>query len=85
MAHHMLTEADMSKATIKKKRSGTGLSMQTFRGKQDGCSYLVFRTGDGSFHTFVETDAKEAAEDCGATIGTNTRQLWSSLWNLPAA
>jgi hypothetical protein len=69
------------KKTITGKRSGAGLEMRTFRGK-DGRAYLVFKTGKGSFHTFVETEAKEAARECGTprTSG-NTRQMWSSRWD----
>ena len=69
----------MSKANIKSKRTGTELSMRTLHGK-DGRSYLVFRTGAGSFHTFVETEAKQAARKCGASIEGTTRQMWTSLW-----
>ena len=69
----------MSKANIKSKRTGTELSMRTFHGK-DGRSYLVFRTGAGSFHTFVETEAKQAARECGVPIEGTTRQMWTSLW-----
>jgi hypothetical protein len=69
----------MSKSNVKSKRTGTELSMRTLPGK-DGRSYLVFRTGTGSFHTFVETEAKQAARDCGAAIEGTTRQMWSSIW-----
>ncbi len=55
----------MSKTNIKSKRTGTELTMRTIPGK-DGRSYLVFRTGTGSFHTFVETEAKQATRECGA-------------------
>ena len=69
----------MSKTNIKSKRTGTELSMRTVPGK-DGRSYLVFRTGTGSFHTFVETEAKQAARECGASIKGTTRQMWTSIW-----
>ena len=66
---------------LKQKKHGFGLEMRTYSGK-DGSVYLVFKTGSGSFHTFVETEAKEAAKQCGAISGTtiNTRQMWSELW-----
>jgi hypothetical protein len=69
----------MSKANITTKRTGAELSMRTFHG-QDGRSYLVYRTGSGSYHTFVETEAKQAARECGAVGNGNTRSLWGSLW-----
>ena len=44
--------------------------------------YLVLRLPDGSYHTFVEVEAKEAAIKCGAIggRGANTRRLWDQLW-----
>jgi hypothetical protein len=64
---------------MKKKREGFGLEMKTFSGK-DGSSYLVFRTATGSFHAFLEVEAKEAARQCGAEEGHNTRSMWGTLW-----
>lgn len=64
---------------LKKKKQGLGLEMRTFSGK-DGNSYLVFRTSGGSFHVFMEVEAKEAARQCGATKEKNTRQMWASVW-----
>ncbi len=64
---------------VKKKREGLGLEMKTFSGK-DGNSYLVFRTSAGSFHVFMEVEAKEAARQCGATEEKNTRGMWAALW-----
>jgi hypothetical protein len=63
---------------ITPKRKGMGLQVKTFTG-QSGQNYLVFRTLEGGFHVFVETDAKKAAKDCGAR-GSNTREHWKSLW-----
>ena len=60
------------------KRESRGLQMKTFTGKS-GKSYLVFRTTKGSYHTFVEVEAKRAARDCGGK-GTNTRAIWKSVW-----
>jgi hypothetical protein len=65
---------------LKEKREGRSLETKTFLGK-DGNNYLVFRTLDGSFHTFVEVEAKQAARECGATEEANTRQMWESIWN----
>jgi hypothetical protein len=50
---------------LKEKREGRSLEIKTFPGK-DGNSYLVLRTLDGSFHAFVEVEAKQAARECGA-------------------
>lgn len=66
--------------TIKTKRSGLGFEMKTFDGK-DGNSYLVFHTREGSFHVFMEVEAKQAARECGAKDDKNTRQMWESIWN----
>ena len=46
-----------------------------------GDRFPVLRTLDGSFHTFVEVEAKQAARECGATDEGNTRQMWESIWN----
>ncbi len=65
--------------TAKKKRSGLGLEIRTFSGK-DGQNYLVFRTPKGAYHTFVEVEAKDAARNCGASGQGNTRKMWGALW-----
>lgn len=64
----------------KDKRRGLGLNVKTFTGR-DGRSYLVFRTPAGSFHTFVEIEAKQAARECGAKAERNTRAMWRSIWD----
>lgn len=64
--------------TLKPKRRGVDLEVRTFIGKS-GRTYLVYRTQGGSYHVFAETEAKEAARDCGGT-GRNTRQYWASVW-----
>ena len=64
---------------LKEKREGRSLEIKTFVG-QDGNHYLAMRTLDGSFHTFVEVEAKQAARECGAAEGANTRQMWESIW-----
>lgn len=68
----------MPKKVITPKRDGLGLEARTFKGKS-GRIYLVFKTLEGGFHTFVETQAKDAAEDCGAQR-KETRRDWRSLW-----
>jgi hypothetical protein len=67
--------------TIKDKRSGFGLEMKTFIGK-DGNTYLVFRTREGAFNAFIEVEAKQAARECGAKTEKNTRQMWEPIWNI---
>lgn len=62
------------------KRASLGLDVKTFSGSS-GLTYIVFRTTDGGFHTFVEVEAKEAARDCGAAEGHNTRSEWKSIWD----
>jgi hypothetical protein len=47
--------------TIKGKRSGFGLEIKTFQG-HSGRTYIVFKLPTWAFHTFVETEAKEAHE-----------------------
>lgn len=61
------------------KRKGTGLEIKTFVG-ESGRTYLVLKTGPGSYHVFAEIDAKEAAVDCGAAKGGYTRTDWKALW-----
>ncbi len=41
----------------------------------------MLKLPDGSYHAFVEVEAKEAARKCGARGDQNTRQLWKQLWN----
>lgn len=73
-------EHNMKKTKIRNKRKGVALEMRTFHGS-DGNTYLVFRTPKGAFHTFVETEAKQASRTCGTTRSAgSTRQLWSVLW-----
>jgi hypothetical protein len=64
---------------MKKKKKGLGLEIRTFKG-DDGNSYLVFRSTAGSYHVFVEVEAKEAARKCGATKESTPRQLWGEIW-----
>ena len=68
------------KTRLKKKRAGLGLQIRTFKGS-DGETYLVFRGPSGSFHVFVETEAKQAARECGVTEEGNTQSMWQTLWD----
>jgi hypothetical protein len=63
----------------KDKRSGLGLDIRSFQGK-DGENYIVLKTTKGSYHVFQEVEAKEAARKCGVTAAGNTRRLWGKLW-----
>ena len=65
---------------LKPKKKGYGLEMKTFIG-ETGQSYLVMRAPNGSFHVFVEIEAKQAARDCGSQRETNVRQMWEALWS----
>jgi len=65
--------------TLKRKRSGVGLEMRTFKGSEG--RYLIFRTPQGSYHAFKEVEAKQAARDCGAKHELNTREMWKQVWN----
>ena len=65
-----------------RKRLGAGLEIKTFKGR--GQNYLVFRTPQGSYHVFLEVEAKQAARACGASKGNNTVQLWKDLWEKSA-
>ena len=61
------------------KRRGLNLEAKSFVGK-DGRSYIVFKSTQGSYHAFVEIEAKQAARQCGATAEKNTREMWKSVW-----
>lgn len=68
---------------MRKKRSNVALEVKTFVGNSGIC-YLVFKTMDGGYHVFAETEAKQAAKDCGAeenNTRNNTRDYWRSLWD----
>ncbi len=62
---------------ISKKRAGFNLQMKTVNGQKG--TYLFFKTPNGSYHTFLEVAAKDAAKDCGATGNGNTRQLCKEI------
>jgi hypothetical protein len=70
-------------AMLEEKRAGTDRGMKVFAGR-DGKRYRVFGTLDGSFHAFVEVEAKQAARDYGADELANTRLMSGSLWDRQA-
>src|ERR1700730_7629583 len=63
---------------MKQKASGFGIEMRTFT-RKSGTKYLTFKTPRGSYHTFSEVIARDAAADCGSDHGT-TRQRWAKLF-----
>jgi hypothetical protein len=58
--------------------------MKTFPGKASGSEYIVFRLRNGSFHVFVEAEAKAAAMDCAGKKklerNEHTHTHWKKLW-----
>jgi hypothetical protein len=79
---------------LKKKKSGFGLEARTFI-SGSGEAYLVFRSLDGSYHTFVEVEAKQAAkgiaappkdqtpEGCGKDFGLRAQSRSRLVKKLP--
>ncbi|MFN0019676.1 MAG: hypothetical protein ACKVP0_15570 [Pirellulaceae bacterium] len=65
---------------LNEKKDGAELGLKIFAGR-DGNQYLVFRSLDGSFHSFVEVEAKQAARECGSEELANTRLMRASLWD----
>jgi hypothetical protein len=68
------------------KNQGYGLEIRTFE-DQSGRTHIVFKSLDGSYHAFVEVEAKQAAIDCGSRLSrdeNNTREHWKSLWDTRA-
>ena len=63
---------------VTKKREGYGLQSKSIKGGKG--NYLFFKSPNGSYHAFLEVAAKEAARDCGARGGGNTRQLCKRIW-----
>ncbi len=64
---------------ISKKRSGFGLQVKSI--PSDKGTYLFFLAKNGSYHTFLEVAAKDAARDCGAVGDGNTRQMCKEVWD----
>lgn len=67
---------------IKLKREGYSLEFRTFESGNGKNTYLVFKEKDGSYHTFVEVEAKDAAIHCGSELDREeiTRKHWDELW-----
>lgn len=71
--------------TISKKRCGVKLQIKTIQGESG--TYIFMKTTGGSYHTFLEVEAKQAARDCGANekrYGNdmkNTRQMCREVWD----
>ena len=65
---------------IKQKIQGTGLEIKGFRGRDDN-SYLIFKTQKGSYHAFMEVEAKQAARECGSSQEAHTRTMWKVIWD----
>lgn len=69
-------------AEITLKKDGFGLALKTFESSDGKNTYLVLKESDGSYHAFVEVEAKDAALNCGSTLDREeiTRKHWDSLW-----
>ena len=61
------------------KKDGYGLETKTFKG-ESGASYVVHKTQKGSYHVFMEVNAKGAARDCGSTKRGPTNENWGARW-----
>jgi len=44
-------------------------------------TYLFVRQSDGAYFAFPAVPAKDAARDCGASEGGNTRQMCKQVWD----
>jgi hypothetical protein len=75
-----MSVSGVPRARLTPKRRGVGLESKMFVGNS-GTTYLVFRSTSGSYHVLTEVEAKEAARDCGAQVGHNTRSEWKTLWD----
>jgi hypothetical protein len=66
---------------IKTKKAGFGLEMRTFEGSKG--TYIVFKLPKDAFHAFVETEATDAAIDCGSALSRaeHTQTHWKKLWH----
>jgi hypothetical protein len=69
-------------AEITLKKDGFGLALKAFQSCDGKNTYLVLKESDGSYHAFVEVEAKDAAVNCGSTLNRDeiTRKHWDSLW-----
>ncbi len=62
------------------KRRGFELESRTFH-TPDKRVILVFKTPQGSYHTFFEMAAKDAAKALNPTAQGNTRSIWDKIWD----
>jgi hypothetical protein len=62
------------------KRRGFELQSRTFI-TPDNRVILVFKTRDGSYHTFVEMAAKDAAKKLSPKASGSTRSIWDKIWD----
>lgn len=62
------------------KRRGFELESRTFH-TLDKRAILVFKTPEGSYHAFLEMDAKEAAKALNPEAHGNTRSIWGKIWD----
>jgi hypothetical protein len=61
------------------KRRGFQLESRTFH-TPDKRVILVFKTPQGSYHTFCEMAAKDAAKELNPKAQGNTRAIWDKIW-----
>jgi hypothetical protein len=61
------------------KRRGFELESRTFI-TPDERVLLVFKTPQGSYHTFFEVAAKDAAKALNPKAKGNTRAMWDKIW-----
>lgn len=68
---------------INLKKNSYCLPIKTFVSKDGKNTYIVFKQSNGSYHTFVEVEAKDAAMHCGSTLdrSSRTRDHWDKLWD----
>jgi hypothetical protein len=64
---------------ISAKRRGFELESRTFI-TPDKRALLVFKTPQGSYHTFLETEAKLAAKELSPNAHGATRAIWDKIW-----
>lgn len=64
------------------KKDGYGLQIRTYMSVDRKSTYIVFKHVDGSYHAFVEVEAKVAAMCCGSDLDQeeHTRDHWNVLW-----
>ena len=68
------------KEMLKPKRPDDALEIRTFTSTDKKRKYLILKTPKGTYHAFVEVEAKMAAKDCGSPRKARTRQFWDALW-----